>query len=642
MGLLHIFANGIELDYVNDTLTLKKENNAFIQDFKVTHSSFPFLIIENANTKRALGTRDITSVLKQKVVPVVVLDRGQRYTGELTIQAYLSGYRKCDLKFGSAVLQLLNKKLADALPVISIIPDETDPVPFKEEDSQLVDGYEQWPAYVYNFKGKIFPEVDFAFPQMVWENKYGDNPEEGDEWYNYGQMVNRYGSVLSLFIGNTFSTSGDIVTTSNENAVMPQLFLLGALRLAFASIGYTIAGTFVASDFARRLLLLSLKDNLCSVPISPNTENILFSSLRYEETNHITYIDDYYIYNFVPTAPGDYIFDYRVQEPLRSGGIRSSYVTSILYGPGDMPVNDFTRVYRNYNDPNILNFQGSFTITVNDDQVNTTFFVAYSHKWNVERQTPIDFVMVKKRDAKTFHMMHPTINLGRYAPEWSVSDTVNEAKKLFNLDISFDDDAKVAYFNYARDLLISGPVMNAGKSLAITEYNPPQYTGFILKYANDQDRMLYISRTGTRAYFGEYEDNENIETIQSKFKLVSQKNNTANLTTAADKEGVGLMIINPGTNGFMPLIDDDFEGRTLSFDGPNGIYANSFKTLLQFRLYGSRLEVEGPFTEHQLQSMDRYQKIAIDNQAYIILSTEFKPTLQGNYFVTLELQSITL
>jgi len=641
MGVLKIYANGIELDYVNETLTLKKENNAFIQDFKVTHSSFPFLIIENSHTKMALGSRDLTSVLKNKVVPVVVLDMGERYTGELTILAYLSGHRKCDLKYGSDVLNILDKKLSEVLPVVSIIPDETEPFPYDEEFSHTVPGYERWPAYVSTFKGKIFPEIDFAFPKMLWENKYGEGLQDGDEWYSYGKYVNNYGGLYSSFIGNTYDTGADVINVYNSNVIAPQLFLLGALRLAFASIEYTIAGTFVTSDFARRLLLLSLKNNLCVVPISPNTETMAFSNLRYQETNHISYIDDFYIYNFTPASPGDYIFDYRVQEPLRAGGISGSYVTSILYGHGDMPVNEFTRVYRNYNDPANLNFGGSFTISVNDDQVNTNFFVAYSHKWNVPRRTPVDFVLVKMRDPKNFNMMHPTINLGRYAPDWSVSDALNEAKKLFNLDISFNDTAKVVTLNYAQDLLLSGHVMEAGKSLAITEYNPPQYTGFVLKYANNQDRMLYVSRTSSTIYFGGYEDNENIETIESKFKLVSQKSGTANLATAGDKDGVGLMIIDPGVDGATPLINDDFDGRTLSFDGPNGIYTNSFKTLLQFRLYGSRLQIEGPFTEHQLQRMDKYQKIAIDNQAYVILSTEFKPTAQGNYLVTLELQTIT-
>jgi hypothetical protein len=43
MSLIKIIANGIELDFVKETLTIRKENNALIRNFKVSHSNFPFL-----------------------------------------------------------------------------------------------------------------------------------------------------------------------------------------------------------------------------------------------------------------------------------------------------------------------------------------------------------------------------------------------------------------------------------------------------------------------------------------------------------------------------------------------------------------------------------------------------------------------
>jgi len=117
MALIEIFANGIRLDFVNETLSVKTENNAFITDFKVSYNTFPFLVIENRNAKAALGPRDITSINKKTSVPVVVLFSGQRYTGTLTVSSYLPQYRKCNLKFGSAILPIMDKKCADFLPV---------------------------------------------------------------------------------------------------------------------------------------------------------------------------------------------------------------------------------------------------------------------------------------------------------------------------------------------------------------------------------------------------------------------------------------------------------------------------------------------------------------------------------------------
>jgi len=638
MGVLKIFANGIELDYVNETLTLKKENNAFIQDFKVAHSSFPFLIIENANTRQALGTRDITSVLKAKVVPVVVLDMGERFTGELTILAYVSGHRKCDVKYGSEVLTILDKPLSEILPVLSIIPGETNPVEFQEEFPLVVDGYNRWPDFVNGYRGKIFPEVDFAFPKMLWENKYGETLEQGDEWYSYGKYVNNYGGLYASFIGNIYSEVPNEINVYNSNVAAPQLFLLGMFRLAFASIGYTIAGNFVESDFARRLLLWSVKDNLCAVPLAPAPYTILYSNMASVPMDSPGFVKRRYL--FIPDAEGDYTFDYSINEGLRPPSQRQLPTSRLSWGEGADSNNSDTDVYQNYNDPNRLYFQGTFTINVAAGQVGATFNITYLLWPNAEGSAPVSFQIVKKRDPKIFQMMHPTIKIGRYAPDWNLATALNEAKKLFNLNIIFNDRARIVNFDYAQDLLVSGQIMDAGKSLAISEYTPPAFTGLVLKYANDQDGNLYIDRTGVRSYFGEYKDNENIETIESKFKLIDRFQGVVSLETTSQKEGTGLMIFNPG-DGTAPGLIEQFEGLSLDLSGVTGIYENYFRTFLQFRLYGSQLQMEGPFTEHQLQRMDKLQKIAIDNQAYVILSTEFKPTPQGNYFVTLELQTIT-
>ena len=104
MAIIRIVANGIELDFVRETLKIKKENNSFIPTFKVSYNSYPFLIVENSKTASALGTREITSVLKKKIVPVFVYEMGIPYYGELEIISYISGFRKCNLRFGSDII----------------------------------------------------------------------------------------------------------------------------------------------------------------------------------------------------------------------------------------------------------------------------------------------------------------------------------------------------------------------------------------------------------------------------------------------------------------------------------------------------------------------------------------------------------
>jgi len=148
MALVQIFSlSGVEIEYKKDSLTLKKENNSLSSDFKVPHSSFPFLVIENDNTKQELGPSDITSIRKNKIIPVIILENGVRYNGELQQLTVLPKFRKCNLKYGSDVIAIINKKIAEYMPTLSVIPGETSPVPFTENSSEIIAGNQYWENY---------------------------------------------------------------------------------------------------------------------------------------------------------------------------------------------------------------------------------------------------------------------------------------------------------------------------------------------------------------------------------------------------------------------------------------------------------------------------------------------------------------
>jgi len=95
-----------ELDYVKKTLSIKRENNAFSPDFEVSHTTHPFLIIENDKSITALGPRDLTTVFKVKTVTVTVVEMDQHYVGELQIRQYTNGFRKANLRYASNLLTL--------------------------------------------------------------------------------------------------------------------------------------------------------------------------------------------------------------------------------------------------------------------------------------------------------------------------------------------------------------------------------------------------------------------------------------------------------------------------------------------------------------------------------------------------------
>lgn len=639
MGVIRIFANGTELDYVKDTLTIKKENNAFITDFKVTHSSFPFLIIENEKTRSALGTRDITSVRKQKLIPVVVIEMDNSYYGELVVLSYLPGYRKCDLRYGSEVLKILNQKLSDLLPVISVIPGETDPIPFTEESIGIPLGSFHWEEFPLQFINKIYPEAKMQFPTLAWKDKFGENLEPEDDWFFYEDIYNNYPN--GYFFVNEFEVDDMELTVRNCNVPSPQLFLLAILDYAFATIGYKINGDFVNHDFIRRLIVLSTKDNLCRIPVSVGTEDYDFDDFESEELpvqypNH-----DGFCLNFVAESEGDYTFKYKIQEILQPGGLWQSAVSALIYTIGT----EFnfstpsTFIYSNFNDDDTTLFEGEFVVPITDEQIGETIKITWLRHESLSYEPPV-FEVSWMPEVKDFYQMHPTIPLGRYCPDWSLSNFINEVKKLFCLDIVFDDVSKIVTFNFTDNFINSALKVVIEKSLAISDYSPSEYIAMILRYENEEDEFLFIDKTGIEV--GRDSTSEFVNKIVSNFKVVPHTGYTSEISKTGDKDGVGLMIYNPfpSEDFTIPLTSADYNGQTLTITGSSGIYETFWKKTIQIRLNASSLEIEGPFTEIEISKIDKLRKIHIDNQTYVVTSMEYQETLQDNYMVKFSLESV--
>ncbi|MDV6167905.1 hypothetical protein R1T16_05675 [Flavobacterium sp. DG1-102-2] len=641
MSLIRIFANGIELDIVIDTLNIRKENNAFSTDFSISHSSYPFLIVENEKTQRALGTRDLTSVIKKKIIPVTVFEMGEEFNGELQVLTYSPGFRKCNIKYGVEPLAIMNAKLLDILPVLSVIPNVSTPVPFTEESLQVIYGTSFWETYPNQFVGKIYPQAKFQFPQMAWKNKFSDEaPEADDPWFEYKGYYNFYQANHNFAINNYTITGAlnDNVSVFNRNVPSPQLFLLGILDYAFASIGWKIAGDFVSNEFIKRLLVLSTKNNLCKVVIAPASQVFSFTDLILRSNVNFAY--DYYMYEHIPTSAGTYTFQYNITDALRPDGITNTAITKLVWQLDAIDVSVIDgEVYANYNDPANLHFEGSFDVVVDEEKVGKRLRVF----WMQLKAKPFiapAYTLQWTKDGKDYQMMHPTLQLGRYAPEGTLSDYINEVKNTFALNLKFDSVSKMAYFNFTAKSLIKADQYAVQKSLAITEYEPPENVAVVLKYANEEDTSLYIDKNGVTlnqpppAEFG--------FTIESKFKLVPREGQTADLSTIDDKEGTGLMIYAPsGTAGFeLPVITDTYNGQTLTWDGAQGLYNMFHKNVVRFRLNASKLEIEGPFTETEIAMAARVFKIHVDNQTYIITGMEYEPTKQGNYNVKFTLESL--
>jgi len=632
MGLIKIIANNIELDFVKETLSIKTENNALSRDFKVSATSYPFLIVENLNAKKGLGTRDLASIKKNKIIEVTVFEGTNKYYGELQILSYLNGFRKCNLKYSSLILSIMNKKIADFMPVVSVIPDELDPIPYSEKSEAPLSGSEHWQTYPLSFLDNKFPEAKWQFPSMKWLNKFGVNLEADDPWHLYNNSINEYDE--EGLIENAFDIVDDICTVENRNVVSPQIFLLAPAFYALQSLGFTLAGNFPISEFIKRLLFQSSKNNLTETNPLKETENITLNSLslgsQYNEDDEYLY-DFYYSINIITTTiAGKYIFEYEFQEPeyaLVSGMIDRKFLTLFLY---DKPI--FV-VFKHLPGDPATTYKGKVIIDISDEQVGLNIFLNY--------YTPVNSIPVYSVNKTisypvTYHQMHPTIQLGRYLPDWTFGTYLNEMQNLFNLEIIPDDFSKKLFLNFNEETIAATATYIEKKSLIMNSYDPTPYNAFLLKYENETDEALWITTESLTVY--EKQTSDFSENLSSKFKYVPVTY-TAELSEDLDsKNGVGLMIYDPANK---PYISADFLGQTLKMNGNKGIYQVFWKKWLKFLLNSSSIELTGPYTETEIRKILKLKRIFIDHQEYIIASTEAAETQQDIFKIKFSLYSIT-
>lgn len=633
MSLIKIISNNIELDIVKETLTIIKENNALITDFKVSYSNFPFLIVENAKTVKALGSRDLTSMNKPKIIPVTVEELGEKYYGEIQILSYLNGFRKVTLKYATELLTIMEKKISDFMPVISVIPNEVNPVPFTEESDNVIPGSDWWFSFVPFIISADYPAVKFNFPMMHWKNKFGIDLQPDDDWINYKQHVNYYDQSGNYF-PNYYNVNGNSITIDHKNVPCPQVYLLSPLFYALQSLGWKMEGDFTTSEFIKRILMLSTKDNLCKTNIYPTpvTLNYPNNPAWFPQTvysifgNYTTYRN--YLTYTLPTD-GKYLLTwmFKITDTTHDGFGQLKTIVS-AHGPND----HYTLFMNAYS--NVTNQVYSGTCEFSGS-AGDSIVIYYQ---DLHSRMPINYslTIVNQDLSKTFYEFHPTIPLGRYLPDWTFGTYLNELKKFFNLQVDIDDFRKTIALNFNDAIIEISEKVVIKKSLAIKNYDQPLYNAFQLKFQNDVDVSLWITSTGPQIFTTQTSDF--LQKLDSKFKLVPMNGYTAELSEdLSSKDGVGLMLYDSNSQ---PYITPNYQSQTLNIDGQFGIYETYWKKWLKFRLNASHVEMTGYFTEIELSRISRIKRIYIDHQEYLVSSLEYSETEQSNFEVLLRLESI--
>lgn len=620
MSLIKLYASGVSIDFVKESLSIKKENNSFTSDFKVSHSSYPFLIVENKNTKLTLGPRDLTSVNKKKVVPVVVDEAGITYYGELQLVSYLNGFRKYNLKFASDILKISNKQIGEFMPVVSVIPGEDNPEPYAETVSEPIALQGWWANFHFPVRDHCFPEAKWQFPLMNWQDKYEVTDDETEDWHLWMGSINNQDDD-GFLIYNEFANIPEGRIFSNKNVIAPQVFLLSPIFYALESIGYNLKGSFPNNEFIKRLLILSFNDNMSEIA-SENQQIDLGS---------VTPVGNEWVYRLTTTRSGDYNFSLKASAPPSSG----STFPRIKYGMGVAIGSRRFQVFVHYGADGIgMNVDTDFTFNVLPSEIGLDLRIYYQHV-NGLFMDPFSLSLDIK-DFNTGYQANTTVDFSRFVPEMTLPQYLTELKNLFNLEINIDDFKKTLTIDFNEEKIEDSKSLLINKSLAVGSYELAESTCFLLKYENEQDESLWIEKSGISQFVSQTSDY--LKTIKSKFKFVPNNGVTAQLSEELkEKEGIGLMIYDPI---FSPNVSKTFDGLNLNINGVGGIYETRWKKWLKFRLNAGILEMTGPFSESEVSKILKTNRIYVDRQEYMISSLDYVETKEGNLEVKFKLESI--
>lgn len=628
MRALRIISGNIELDYVREDLKVREENNSFNDDLKVSYTTRPVRIVENSKAVAALGEFTIQASGKKKYFPIKVIRGGIHYNGILTQNEKIPGFRKCDIKFGSAVNGIMDKKIASFFPTISVTGEDP-ATPYSEESPTPHNAGQAWKQMAATLKGKTFPEVKWQLPQMSWKDKFGEDLKPEDTHYPYLGSLNYYMTgELVVNTPATLSTTGSL--PRNLNVISPQVFILSPLFYAFQTLGYVLTGNFVKDPFFQRLMLLSTNDNMTKVIQKyPGVELDIASPAWQEKfswnilgVQSPTYAK---VVTFTADKEGDFIIRYNIKMPFDWGSgnyLKSEYGIDVL-------VND--TLVGSFSSMSVAEQEGEIPFSITAEQVGQTIEVRY-HSFS--KEMPEEYLIEYAEDLPDleFHDQHPTVDFSRYLPDWTVAEYLNNLKNTWNLQIRIDDVAKEVDINFnEEDYLINGKMVVIRKSLQIAAFKNIPAESYLLKFANDQDPQQLVSNTG------QTDKDENTEILEMPFKFIPHTN-TAQLSDAVDdKDGVGLILASVGS----VFTTNSYLDRTLAITGPGGIHDMHWKRWLLFRLNAGNTVLKGPFSQTELYQISQMKKIYIDHQLWLVKAVDYKENSVALFEADLEVESVT-
>lgn len=633
---LRIKVNGIFLNFEKADLKITEENNSFTDGFSLKHNSYPLRIIEDENCIRALGDPSISNTKKRKNYQATMYIGSSVYFSILEITQFLKASRKANIKFGSELIAILEKKIGEFIPAFNVKGDDPEDFPYIEETSEDFEAFADWKDWAWDNENKIFPEVDFQLPEIRWIKKFGET-KEGDDWFSYEGVLNsRLAGHLNKNQLIHDASQEPEYWVENKNVLSPQVFLLTPLFHAMESVGYRADGTFVDHPFIRRILFSSFKDNLVARTIVLDKVDIDASSVPFQEPDFNDFVNGLVVYFKKISIPNPGVGEWKVHYDVDMSNAPdgSAYEMFIRTSVGDQ-YDGFSTAGSNATAEE-KRHQGDIRFTVGPTPANmiiNLYFLCTTQYF------PSDYTLYLQEDVEemTVFDFHPTIEFARFLPDWSFSTYLSNLKKFFNLKIDIDDTTKRVSINFnEKNYLVDGKIFNLKNQFLIEQRNNIEQESFLFRFDNDEDVQVFVDNSGVAL---NRKKEEYTKEIKNAFKHIPVDYFSAIFSESLeDKNGQGLMIYDPVGH----KITKTFDGKKLSLEGSGGIIDSFWMVWIRFRLNAHNFKVTGPITNTELLIISKLQKIFTNGQLALVKKIDYKETDNGFLNATMELESVNL
>jgi hypothetical protein len=606
--MIRIFTkdNNIEINVIKNTLKIRTENDAFSTDVKVYHNKYPFLISEDLNTITGLGNRHLLSVGRNKITEVIVQFNKKTFAGKLNILEYVTGARKCDLRFGSDLLSISDKKIADFMPTHyfnGVIP-YTETVSEYFEQSDFIQNIE-------DFTAKQYPEVNFQMPNLFVTDYYTEDKDlyDVDHSFNYRSFLTDKKFILNsrnlVFL--------NFYRVLNKSSFVPMPYLMALLELPLASIGWKLKGDYKDDPLNSKIIvipdvnnntLLKLNEgfvfNLLDfggwINIYPNPP-VLTTLLNFSQFiigTHTLKID----FKKIPKPSNGLVWLKVFQRKMNNTEGLEDII--LLDQPNLAPINK-------------ADFSSEVEIKVDANSANDNLYMSYSHP-NFQFPEEHNFTIESSNyEPKDMILFHPTVELNRFVPDWTFIELINNLKEFQNLKSTIDETTKTLTLNYNQKFITDFNFVN------LTE-DAVRITGF-KNTDNSEYQIIYADETPS--------EEEGVKVIQNKFKT--------DYTTISNfqKEGVTLALYDLGIFATSAINE-----KTLLLDkSNNSLYHLNFKDWISFLNNASAITAEAYLSHTKITEIEEKQKIYFDSILYAVKDMVYDIGDQLNK-VTFELRNV--